>query len=304
MPYINVNDAYILDNTGKQVDDSVDYALANSNRNLLDNGWFTVREHGAGPFSGAVTCANRWTSPGAYTNIALLNPYGIKISNSAGNGATLDQVLGITGAELDGKTLTLSVLTDDGIVTGTGVFNTNGDGYKVLLTFGGGKWFARVAWYASVSTTHPFVRIARTTTTDAASINIYAVKLEIGAYSTLLNDIRPTYRTEAEKCHDYEYVVGAINGAQYVFNCYCVSPTGVFNAELLVQMNGTPQASFSGSGTVYTASGSFPITAINVSRSGANSMVIQVNVSGTPAAGQIGNVFFDNGAKLVLKVPL
>ena len=40
MAVINVDDIYTLDNTGKQVDDAVDYALANSNRNLLDNPWW------------------------------------------------------------------------------------------------------------------------------------------------------------------------------------------------------------------------------------------------------------------------
>lgn len=46
MAVINVDDIYSLDNTGKQVDDAVDYALANSNRNLLDNPWFTVNQRG------------------------------------------------------------------------------------------------------------------------------------------------------------------------------------------------------------------------------------------------------------------
>ena len=94
MPYINVNDAYILDNTGKQVDDAVDYALYNSNRNLLDNAYFVgggsqlgdgifpINQRGQSSYTGNSIGMDRWRNTGNGTTV--LNADNVTFSNTNG----------------------------------------------------------------------------------------------------------------------------------------------------------------------------------------------------------------------------
>lgn len=201
MPYINVNDAYILDNTGKQVDDAVDYALANSNRNLLDNPFFTVRQRGTGGVTGVGYAVDRWKNTGgANLTQTPRSPYGITFASSSGY--QVDQALWDYPAEyLDGRRLTISVMTSGGnIAQATGVFTaTSSTAAKVAVTSADGN-FTVGLYYIPSACAVPFVRITTPSGKFPVNAPILAVKLELGSYSTLANDVPPDYGEELKKC--------------------------------------------------------------------------------------------------------
>lgn len=195
MPYINVNDAYILDNTGKQVDDAVDYALANSNRNLLDNPFFTVnqREYTSNNLLQLQYWADRWlrnTSTSGQGSLSLSN--GIVTltapSGSGGFGNILQRMA--DPSIISGKVVTLSLLKSDGTiiggsftrVAGTSQFAYNQNNIKLHIA-------PNNAIVVQVE--------------NGASISFKAVKLELGSYSTLANDVPPDYGEELRKCQRY-----------------------------------------------------------------------------------------------------
>lgn len=203
MAVINVNDAYILDNTGKQVDDAVDYALANSNRNLLDNPFFTVRQMGTGGVTGVGYAVDRWKCTGGSPTITPRTLYGITIS--ASSGYQIDHAMwGVLPAYLNLKTITISILTGDGIVTSaTGVFSaTSSSSAKLSVTSANGN-FTVGLYYSPSAHAVPFVRITTPSGRFPVNAAILAVKLELGSYSTLANDAPPDYGEELRKCRFY-----------------------------------------------------------------------------------------------------
>lgn len=194
MAVINVDDIYTLDNTGKQVDDAVDYALANSNRNLLDNPWFTVNQRQittpSSPISGYP--ADRW-----YGTYSAVTSDGVTIP--AQNSLDLLQRLEPSlCAALVGKTVTVSTLEQDGTIASfTCVFPAygSGEGSNYNMGNGIGCFVQNVSGYQRIR-----FRISDARTTPFA---LRAAKLELGSYSTLANDVPPDYRTELDKCQYY-----------------------------------------------------------------------------------------------------
>lgn len=191
MPYINVNDAYILDNTGKQVDDAVDYALANSNRNLLDNPWWgsgevvNQRSVTAKPSSNGAYCIDRWTwNSGADANNMSLGANGITFTRSASN-IWFAQKMANPSA-LVGKKITGSVMLSDGTIKSGSVVYASVGSTPTL--------YEDSAVQIYISSAGAFSLTIKTTQT------IRAVKLELGSYSTLANDVPPDYGEELKKC--------------------------------------------------------------------------------------------------------
>lgn len=157
-----------------------------SNRNLFDNGWFTVNTRNS---SGSITSdkygVDRWT--GVYT----INSDGT-LSLAASN-YIVQHLDADTQAGLFGKQFSVSVkYTDDSIVTFTNTYdntqtsniatNIAGVGTMSILKQGGNHPGA-IAFTAGVS-----------------GANIKAIKLELGSISTLVNDIAPNYQEELIKC--------------------------------------------------------------------------------------------------------
>lgn len=198
MPYINVNDAYILDNTGKQVDDAVDYALANGNRNLLDNPFFTVNQRGV---SGTLTgnygyCFDRWKLAGGGSSSSMtIGSDGRTITlNGTSQYTQLRQNLEpILCNSLMRRTVTLSCLFSDGNIFAATFTPTSEAQYT--------KYMANNRSYLCLdlrtSQRCAFVLI------NGESRTIKAMKLELGSYSTLANDVPPNYGEELRKCKYY-----------------------------------------------------------------------------------------------------
>lgn len=150
--------------------------FARSNRNLLDNGWFTVNQRGVADgttVTGNGYFADRWQAVGS------------GVQRVAGGGIT---VLGTAYHQLGdlgiaGKTVTLSILYSTGEVS-SNTFAWTGTQFSKTFAYG------TVNIYPSANQ----INIA------AQSVNVTAAKLEIGDVSTLANDVPPNYGEELSRC--------------------------------------------------------------------------------------------------------
>lgn len=199
MPYINVNDAYILDNTGKQVDDAVDYALANSNRNLLDNPWFRIDQRSV---SGTITSgyiADRWTityGSGGVQASRTDNSVTVKSTSGSNHGDIAQRMEKSLFDFLVGKTVTASVMRSDGsVISKSFTFQSAVNSIDVGTDLDGNLISVRVYQ----TSTYQDVQFWKWKTAGT----FRAVKLELGSYSTLANDVPPDYKTELDKCKWY-----------------------------------------------------------------------------------------------------
>ena len=255
MPYINVDEAYILDNTGLQVDQVVDIpytdaaltetqkeqarkniAAGGTNPNLLDNPWFTVNQRGVTTLSSAAFPADRWGN-GLNTTTSTTSD-GVSITNNDSVRRSFNQ--NFVMPWIVGKTCTASVMLQDGtIYSGTITFPSSGtsdfvsfDGTSIRATYG--------ASYLSVG-----LMVAA-----GATVALRAFKLELGSVSTLANDVPPDYGTELEKCKYYFERIKPAQGNYANFGlCYVESATSAIG---FVQMHPKRQYDYS-----ITTSGSF-----------------------------------------------
>lgn len=175
-------------------------AQAVSNRNLLDNPWFTVNQRGFASDS----------NPSAGTH--LVDRWAVRYNPSTGSVAVNDGIVTLTSADkilivgerfeksvgFSGKMLTASIMLSDGtILSGTGIFpNENGADVNVINTSDLTVYYQ----YSSASGGYPFLGI---TCKANKTLSIKAVKLELGSVSTLAMDIAPNYATELLKCQRY-----------------------------------------------------------------------------------------------------
>ena len=204
MPNINLDDAYILDETGAQVDKVTglftkdegtteeEKAFAQLNigasggggggRNLLDNPFFTVNQRSA---SGRVLSneyvADRWTvfggsaTAGTYPTINTSSNIGQKIAFSIEAG----------------KTYTFSVLLAGGtIVSGTKTVTDP----NTTISFISNS-LVELDYFGGQSPKN--IRIYNTSDT---ALGVKAAKIELGSASTLANDTPPDYDIELQKC--------------------------------------------------------------------------------------------------------
>lgn len=264
MPYINVDEAYILDNTGLQVDNSVDYANANSNRNLLDNPWFTINQRSATTIPVGGYGVDRWK--GGSAGAANVVSGGLQFSGAANAYQVPDSTF---FSLLVGKTATASLLFSDGTVQSGTKTITNS-----VVEFG---TFNGVRVY--ISSSHNF----NMETSAGASVTIRAVKLELGSYSTLINDTPPDYGEELRKCQRYFYRMDGTN-ANYTSYGFCVA-VNASTAELFVNtpvvMRVTPTVTYGGTFQLrdYAGSNTRAISAMGVDTRASTTLKIAITAS-------------------------
>ena len=222
-----MDDAYILNETGAQVDKvtglftkdesttaaekafaQLNIGTAGSNRNLLDNPWFTVNQRGftSGNMGALVYWADRWMNNTDTTNPSTLslNNGIVTITTPSGTGrfGNILQTLADPNA-IDGKVVTLSALKSDGtIISGTitRTAATTQDAYNeggIILR---------------LSSTNRFnVQVE-----SGKTLSIKAAKLELGTVSTLANDTPPDYGTELIKCRGYFERIHSLGSSEIV----------------------------------------------------------------------------------------
>ena len=292
MPYINVDEAYILDNTGLQVDNSVDYANANSNRNLLDNPFFTVNQRWftSGEASAAgIKTVDRWeairagvvrNSDGALTVTPSEAQYGLVQYIEPERlvvGKTYTMSANVSG------TIHSATFTLESASTSIGYFATFSDGVRFYSNYNNG----RIGFWIIRSNTTPF--------------KVYSAKLELGSYSTLINDTPPDYGEELRKCQ-YYYREIKCTTTGYAMIGFATAATA-FQACLPYTMRVRPTITYSGTLNAYYAGGNSPVTAVAANGEFTNSIQVAFTTSGL-TAGSIVALAMGSGAKLMFSADL
>lgn len=242
MPYINVDEAYILDNTGLQVDQVADIpytdaaltdtqkaqarkniAAGGTNPNLLDNPWWgqgeVINQRAFTSLSGAGAfyTIDRWDRTSNSSLALTLTNSGMRFTlSSNGSWTFFRQYIGRKINE--DATYTFSIMDDDGnIYSATGQFVT-GTSSETYVNIGGMS--LGLGMYGKG--VKPYVALGFGTN-RAGEFTIRAVKLELGSVSTLANDTPPNYADELAKCQRYfirlEYTdTGKQVGFGYMYN--------------------------------------------------------------------------------------
>ena len=201
---------YQSTHTGAQVDEAVDKVLASpisvmSNRNLLDNPWFTVNQRGFTSTSTNNTyTADRWLAQNLRTNgvISLTNGIvTIDATNAVGGSVTFGQA--VDEAEVGQRPVTLSVMLSSGEIysaTGTIPARTASQQTVIDSLIGTTQCYMRL-YLRETSAATPY--LVQFVVPIGATLAIKAVKLELGSVSTLANDTTPNYAEELAKCQRY-----------------------------------------------------------------------------------------------------
>lgn len=172
-----------------------------SNRNLLDNGYFAdpINQRGQTSYTAAGYTIDRWRM------VYLEDDYGLTVNDefvtlSAGSTkeTRLDQFFENSSAYY-GETATVSVMLSDGkIYTGTGTIPIP-DGKGYVTTF----FISRSDVDCLVQAQPTGQLIFRIIAKLGHSVDIAAVKLELGEHSTLKNDAPPSKAEELAKCQRF-----------------------------------------------------------------------------------------------------
>lgn len=172
-------------------DGNHNFSTAGSNRNLLDNPWFTVNQRSF--TTGSVTAPiDRWRVGGTTTVTWSANGMSI-VTTQADQGLYQRVPKGVLFA---GETYTLTLLTQEGeLYSATITMPSSG---HLSGKINGGADDLR--YYIAVTSNYDEVWMYRHT---AGTLNIKAEKVEKGSVSTLANDAPPEYGEELAKCRLY-----------------------------------------------------------------------------------------------------
>lgn len=171
------------------------------NPNLLDNPWFTINQRGASSYSNNQNSVDRWHS-GTNSQVEVSGT-GVTLSQvDTSKSGVIFQVFEDVTDSLNGKVVTISLLDNSGnlyTLSGTVVHNTVWT--PILLKKFNNTFTVQLT---AQPITNGVYRYSFDITTSAnKTISFKAVKLELGAISTLAYDTAPDYTTELLKCQRY-----------------------------------------------------------------------------------------------------
>lgn len=279
MPNINIDDAYILGETGAQVDKvtglftkdedttsgekafaQLNIGTAGSNRNLLDNPFFTVNQRDFTSVTGTnnVYTVDRWkinNGGGTGSSITRTGEGYIKLQTGS-TYISYQQMFGSN--ELAGKTVTMSV-NDAGIIySHTFTVPARGSADVLAETFAF-KTECDCHFFV-MNTSSAYGYIFQLSIGQGYSATIRAVKLELGSVSTLANDVPPDYGEELAKCQRYFLrIYGDPIGTGYIASglgtVFILVPTGV-------TMRARPTVSYSGAFSVRVQGSTIGVSAM------------------------------------------
>ena len=177
-------------------------SVQTSNRNLLDNAWFTVNQKGFTSGSGA-TISNkyiidRWkcSSISPSTNAIALSSGVLTFTLVSQSGTSYIEMIQKFENTLQNGTYTVSFLL------------SNGDMYSGNITFSGSSVTKKInlsgnTYCNTTVSSDSIALVFATPSGTSATISLKAVKLELGSTSTLAYDTAPDYTTELLKCQRY-----------------------------------------------------------------------------------------------------
>ncbi|MCR4712305.1 MAG: hypothetical protein K5707_08385 [Clostridia bacterium] len=226
MAIINVDDAYVLNETGAQVDKVTglftkdesttsgeksqaryNIAAGGSNRNLLDNAYFVgggsqlgdgvmpINQRGQTSYSGSGYALDRYIVETYVT--ATLQATGIRVQTTALY-VGLTQRVPVYRIKA-GETYTISIIVDGTLYSASFVADGSGDWLSALYIDG-------LDWYIPMRYTSNYWEIKVINSRGNIDHIVSAVKLELGTVSTLANDPPPDFGEELRKCQRYLWV--------------------------------------------------------------------------------------------------
>ena len=194
-----------------------------TNRNLLDNAWFTVNQRGQSSYTAStetrVFTVDRWAtasgSTGGNTTVDVLSDgLGLTTANDASDNATLTQHF--SNSFLFGKTCTFSAIINSIIYSKTITIPSNKtQNWQTAGSFTSSGGVIVLFMVAPESADYDFEYIIRTPKNDTM-YTVRAVKLELGSISTLAMDATPNYATELLKCQRYFYRLESIGNNDWI----------------------------------------------------------------------------------------
>lgn len=210
MALIDMSEIYQMTNAGDHIDGTDVYQ---SNRNLLDNPWFTVNQRRVtsgsvgisayvGPDRWKIFQASSWNVQNNAVTLAW---------NGSGSASGILQYTGPeNGNPIKGKTATISAYVNGTLLSKTVTIPAAGSSSDYALS---NDVIVRINSDDEITNNRGVEVQFRTT--SISNITIGPVKLELGSVSTLANDTPPDYGTELLKCQRYFYrVVGNGTGSE------------------------------------------------------------------------------------------
>lgn len=253
-----------------------------SNRNLLDNAWFTVNQKGESSYSTVNTYSlDRWRINNNSFAVEKIDE-GVKLTHPDNNNVcNLCQYIESDrlGSRI-GSTVTLSVLTTDNkIYSASGIIPafTSTSNTIVSAVLGDTGFYMSLA----VRTSNNFVIIGSATAN--ATISIKAIKLELGSISTLAMDTVPNYAEELLKCQRYFQRRTIAHGIPLGFGFSVSATSARLGMALPVPMRTLPSitSSISAGGIDIVYNGSnYPSTAVAIQNADDNIVSITITTSG------------------------
>lgn len=262
-----------------------------SNRNLLDNPWFTVNQRGQSSYvsNNNTYTVDRWDNIYPRDLTVDVTDDGVTLTSGSTTGASspvsfTQRIEGEVFKKLIGKTITLSVMLSDGTIksaTATVPLSILTSPDDIIFENLNGNW--KMSVYGRVTGLGSNVQI--NCYAPNSSLSVRAMKLEVGSVSTLALDTAPNYAEELLKCQ--RYYVPIATGLNYagIFN----STTQVkFNVPVPVKMRTTPTVTGITNMSMSHQSGAFntaSVTGMSIASSDVNGVGVKVDFtlsSGTP----------------------
>lgn len=246
-----------------------------SNRNLIDNPWFTVNQRNAtgGTIVSYTPIVDRWkVDKGSGSPTWSLDANGLTLTPDTNSYAYIYQPLE-NGTNLNGKVVTISVKLSDGTITSATFTRTSGTNQSdtqndITMRFNSDE---AIRIYAQ----------------NGAEKTIRAVKLELGSVSTLHLDVAPNYTTELLKCQRYferVKLLGVGNSQSVIGIGYASTATTVRMTIPAKGKRAAPTITYSGSFTLHDGSA---VSAISFEEMTDNGVVVNVTSSGLTS----GNIY-------------
>ena len=231
-----------------------------SNINLLDNPWFTVNQREQTSYTTPYDyTADRWINRGGNINITA---DGIEWEPTAIGQYFMQKMEPYILKGIEGKTVTASIMYADGTIEAH-TFTAPSDGNSYANNFAFNPTLGLVLQNNSNNNYGFWLRAGALT-----PITIKAIKLEIGATSTLINDAPPNYAEELTKCKHYFQRIKASSGGGTFWGVCENTTRAVFpNITNSPEMRSIPAATFTGTINVRkvgSPSTDNPITGVGV----------------------------------------
>lgn len=284
-----------------------------SNKNLLDNSFFQVNQRGSTSYNKSGYTVDRWYYACPDGKPLTKTTEGISLDYTGTTNNFIAQYLDYSFDELKGKGVTLSVMLPDGtIIKDTGVFPTV---EPAVYTFVIRKNFGTVQLqlaYASAKKRYEVLIPKLSASEPGEIVKIKAIKLELGAVSTLANDLAPDYATELAKCQRYYQRIEAVDTNSFLGIARFVTSTDArlsFSLPVTMRVNNPTLSCGNISSFKMSAgnAGSTDIinpTSIVLGSKLMGTILTLRFITPTDTAGNIRNVYVDTGAYIDVSADL